>query len=381
MNIPLSRPDITEEEVTEVVKVLKTPNLSLGPVIPEFEQKIADFAGVKYAVAMSSGTAVLHVLVKALGIGKGDYVLTTPFSFISTANCVIYENAEPIFVDIDKETYNITPEKCAEVYHNMPANMRRRVKALIYVDVFGVPANGLGFELFGRENGLYVVEDSAEAIGAQKSGRHCGSFGDAGLFAFYPNKQITTGEGGVLVTNNEKLAILARSLRNQGRDAGMGWLQHARLGFNYRISDISCALGLAQLKRIDEILGKRKRVKEMYDRALITLIEKGSIFLQKTPNDCVDSPFVYTVRLNDAYHPAQRDELLDFLRTKGINCSNYFTPIHLQPVFSSLGWEYGDFPVTEQVAERTVALPFYNALSKKDIVYIADALQKWFSQQ
>ena len=192
---------------------------------------------------------------------------------------------------------------------------------------------------------------------------------------------MTTGGGGVLVTNNEKLAMLARSLRNQGRDAGMGWLQHARLGFNYRISDISCALGLAQLKRIDEILGKRKRVKEMYDRALITLIEKGSIFLQKTPNDCVDSPFVYTVRLNDAYHPAQRDELLDFLRTKGINCSNYFTPIHLQPVFSSLGWEYGDFPVTEQVAERTVALPFYNALSKKDIVYIADALQKWFSQQ
>ena len=145
MNIPLSRPDITEEEVTEVVKVLKTPNLSLGPVIPEFEQKIADFAGVKYAVAMSSGTAVLHVLVKALGIGKGDYVLTTPFSFISTANCVIYENAEPIFVDIDKETYNITPEKCAEVYHNMPANMRRRVKALINVDVFGVPGASLRF--------------------------------------------------------------------------------------------------------------------------------------------------------------------------------------------------------------------------------------------
>ena len=277
MNIPLSNPDITGIEKDAVLEILNTPHLSLGPKLPEFESVMAGYAGVKYAAALSSGTAVLHVIVRGLGIGEGDYVLTTPFSFISTSNCLLFEGAGPIFVDIDENTYNITPEEVEKVYLSLPEEKREKVKAIAYVDVFGVPADGEGFEALAKKYRLHLVDDSAEALGSSYKGRKCGSFGDAGLFAFYPNKQVTTGEGGVLVTNNKELAMLAKSLRNQGRDEGAGWLQHARLGYNYRISDINCALGIAQMKRIDEILKKRKKIKEIYNSKFEDLFEKGSI--------------------------------------------------------------------------------------------------------
>ncbi|MCP4156510.1 MAG: DegT/DnrJ/EryC1/StrS aminotransferase family protein, partial [bacterium] len=236
MNIPLSNPDITEREREAVLAVLNTPNLSLGPKLPEFEEAFAGYTGVEYAVAMSSGTAVLHTIIKGLGIGKGDYVLTSPFSFISTSNCLLFEEAEPIFVDIDEGTYNITPQEVEKTYLALPEEMRNRVKGIAYVDVFGVPADGEGFEALGKKYGWHIIDDSAEALGATRGGRKCGTFGEAGLFAFYPNKQITTGEGGILVTRSRELAEMAKSLRNQGRDEGAGWLQHARLGYNYRIS-------------------------------------------------------------------------------------------------------------------------------------------------
>jgi len=351
MQIPLSSPDITDLERDAVMEVLNTPNLSL---------------------AMSSGTAVLHVLVKAIGLGKGDYVLTTPFSFISTSNCLLFEEAKPIFIDIDESTYNIIPDDVEKLYLSLPEYKKKRVKAIIYVDVFGVPADSLGFEKLGQKYNLKIIEDSAEALGSSFEGRRCGSFGHAALFAFYPNKQITTGEGGMLVTNDEQIAKIARSLRNQGRDEGAGWLQHARLGYNYRISDINCALGIAQMDRIEEMKGKRKKVKERYDELFRDIFEKGLLIPQLIPEGATVNPFVYVLRMADDFSKEDRDKLLIYLRDRNIQCSNYFSPIHLQAHYKKLGWKYGDMPITEKVSERTIALPFYNNLKKEHIEYVVE---------
>jgi perosamine synthetase len=378
MNIPLSNPDITNKEVNAVFEVLNTPNLSLGPKLSEFEKIMIANTGVKYAVAMSSGTAVLHTIIMGLGIGKGDYVLTTPFSFISTANCLLFEGAKPIFVDINESTYNITPESVEKTYLALSVEKRRKVKAIIYVDVFGVPADGEGFEKLGKKINLYIINDSAEALGSSRKGRKCGSFGDVGLFAFYPNKQITTGEGGMLVTNNFELAEKTKSLRNQGREKGAGWLQHSHLGYNYRISDINCAIGIAQLHRIEEIINKRKKVKEIYDTKFFNLFEKGLLIPQKVPKDSCISPFVYVLRLGPQFNRIHRDNLLKYLREKGVSCSNYFTPIHLQPHYQELGWKYGDMPITEKVSERTIALPFFNNLSVEQIDYIVNTVKDFW---
>ncbi len=378
MKIPLSNPDITNLERNAVLEVLNTPNLSLGPKLLEFEKITANYTGIKYAVAMSSGTAVLHTIIRALGIGERDYVLTTPFSFISTSNCLLFEGAEPIFVDIDERTYNITPGSVEKTYLSLPIEKRGKVKAIAYVDVFGVPADGRGFEKLGEKYNLQIIDDSAEALGSSQKGRKCGSFGDVGLFAFYPNKQITTGEGGILVTDNEELAERARSLRNQGRDKGAGWFQHARLGYNYRISDINCSLGIAQMARIDEILNKRKKVKEIYDTKFKELFEKGVLVPQEIPQDAYVSPFVYVLRMADRFNQNHRGNLLKALRDKGVSCSNYFTPIHLQPHYQQLGWKYGDMPVTEKVSERTVALPFFNNLTESHIKYVVQEVKDFF---
>lgn len=329
---------------------------------------------------MSSGTAVLHAIVRGLGIGKDDLVLTTSFSFISTSNSLLFEGAAPVFVDIDPNTYNLTPASVEAAYLALPEPQRARVKGLAYVDVFGVPADGMGFEALGKKYGWHIIDDSAEALGAAQGGRKCGSFGDAGLFAFYPNKQITTGEGGVLVTNNSQLADMSRSLRNQGRDVGAGWLQHARLGYNYRISDINCALGIAQMERLTEIIQKRKRVKALYDMHLLELVQQGHLVLQQTLPGCDISPFVYVVRLGSQYNKTHREGLLAHLREFGIGCSNYFTPIHMQPHYMDLGWQYGALPVTERVSERTVALPFFNNLSEEEVVYVTRVIHQYFAR-
>jgi len=374
--IPLSNPDITDAERKSVLEVLDTSNLSLGPKIPEFEEIIKKHADVKYSVAMSSGTSVLHTIIIGLGIGKGDYVITTPFSFVSTSNCLLYEGAEPIFVDIDEDTYNINPEDIENCYLSLPGNIRRKVKAIIYIDTFGNPADGYGFEELGKKYNLHIIEDSAEALGSSLKGRKCGSFGIAGLFAFYPNKQITTGEGGILLTNSEELSRLARSLRNQGRDEGASWLQHARLGYNYRISDINAALGIAQMSRIKEIVNKRKIVKITYDKYLNDIFNKGLLISQKSLKNSEVTPFVYVLRLSDKFVKKDRDNILSALRNDGIQCSNYFTPIHLQPHYCELGWQYGDMPITEKISERTIALPYFNNLESELIEYICEHLIK-----
>lgn len=373
--IPLSNPDITDLEKQAVLEVLNTPYLSIGPKIPEFEKVISDFAGVKYAVAMSSGTAVLHTIIRSMKVKEGELFLTTPFSFISTSNCLLFEGAKPVFVDIDLETYNITPEKTEEKYLSLPDDIRKKIKGIIYIDTFGNPADGEGFERLGKKYNLFVLEDSAEALGSSIKNRKCGSFGDTGLFAFYPNKQITTGEGGMLVTNNEQLAISARSLRNQGRDEGACWLQHSRLGYNYRMSDINAALGIAQMKRIDELITKRRNVKEIYDNYFKELFSEGLLIPQKSLLDTFVTPFVYVLRLSDKYDFKSREEILTKLRKKDIQCSNYFTPIHLQPHYKELGWKKGDMPITEKVSERTIALPFYNNIKEDNTEYIFKTLK------
>ncbi|HIC96181.1 TPA: DegT/DnrJ/EryC1/StrS family aminotransferase [Candidatus Bipolaricaulota bacterium] len=366
--IPLARPDIGKKEREAVLEVLRTPNLSLGPKLEEFEEKIAEYAEVKYAVAVNSGTSALHLIIKALGIGDHDEVITTPFSFIASANCILFERARPVFVDIDPKTLNIDPDKIEE-------RITDRTKAILAVDVFGQPADWDRLEELAQRHNLKLIEDSAEALGAEylsKSGwKKAGSFGDAAIFAFYPNKQITTGEGGVILTDNEELAKLCRSLRNQGRGEGDGWLRHERLGYNYRLSDINCALGLAQLSRIDEILEKREQVAQLYNDRLK---EIEGVEIPYISPEVKMSWFVYVIQLNTKYTREDRDRILRELKARGIGCSDYFQPIHLQPFYRELGYREGDFPITEAVSARTIALPFYNDLTEQEIDYVVENL-------
>ena len=373
MKVPLARPDITEHEIEAVVQVLKTPYLSLGPKLEEFERRTAEYVGVRYAVAANSGTSALHLIIKALGIGDHDEVITTPFSFIASANCILFERARPIFVDIDPKTLNIDPDKVEETCTRVHVHTCTRIKAILAVDVFGHPADWDKLQEIVDKYNLKLIEDSAEALGAEYKGKKAGSFGDAAVFAFYPNKQITTGEGGMILTDDEEIASLCRSLRNQGRGEGDGWLQHERLGYNYRLSEINCALGIAQLSRLDGILAKRERVAQLYNERLK---EIDGVEIPYVSPEVKMSWFVYVIRLSDRYAREDRDRILQELKARGIGCSNYFQPIHLQPFYRKLGYKEGDFPITEQVAARTIALPFYNNLGEAEIDYVVQNLEE-----
>ncbi len=366
-SIPLARPNITEAEIDAVATVLRSRQLSLGPKLVEFEQAFAAYCRTKHAVACSSGTAGLHLLIRAMGIGPGDEVVTTPFSFVASANCVMLEGARPVFVDIDPSTWNIRPDM-------IEAAVTPRTRAILPVDVFGQPAEMDPIREVARRRGLRVIEDSCEALGSRYRGRPAGSLGDAGAFGFYPNKQITTGEGGMIVTDDAELAGLCRSLRNQGRDTSGGWLTHQRLGYNYRLSDINCALGLVQLRRIDEMIAVRKRIEALYRERLA---DEPRIALQRVHPDVEMSWFVFVVRLADEYGQADRDRILTTLAERGIGCSNYFAPIHLQPFYvERFGYKPGDFPVCEAVAARSVALPFHHELTEEDVDTVCNELRR-----
>ena len=364
--IPLSRPDIFEADIQAVVDVLRTPFLSLGPKLSEFEAAFSAYVGARFATATSSGTAALHLAVKALGIGRGDEVITTPFSFVASANCVLFEDAIPVFVDIEGTSLNLDTAL-------IERQITPRTKAILPVHVFGRPANMDAILALARRHNLHVIEDACEALGARWRGQRVGSIGDAGAFAFYPNKQMTTGEGGMFVTNDPVQDRLVKSLRNQGRGDSGAWLQHERLGFNYRLSDINCALGLSQLSRIDDSLRKRREVAEEYRRHLADIEE-----LELPPYDLEEADiswFVYVVRLKGVDR-SDRNQILEKLRADGIACSDYFSPLHLQPHIRRLGHHEGDFPVTEAVAASTVALPFYNNLQPEQIRRISDVLRR-----
>ena len=366
MDIPLARPDISDAEINAVVAVMKTPHLSLGPKLPEFEAAFAAYCGTRYAVAISSGTSALHLCMAGIGIRPGDEVITTPFSFVASSNCILFEGGRPVFVDIDPETWNIDPGR-------IEAAITPRTRAIIPVDVFGQPADMGPIMAIAKKHRLRVIEDSCEALGALYHGRKAGSLGDAGVFGFYPNKQITTGEGGMIVTDDETIARLARSMRSQGRGEGAGWLAHERLGYNFRLSDINCAIGVAQLGRVDEILARRNRVAEMYRRRLAG---DERLSMQKVLPGVEMSWFVLVVRLSDRYAPADRDRMLGELRSRGIGCSNYFPPIHLQPYMAErFGFRQGDFPICEALSARTIALPFHGGLTEAEVEKACATLQ------
>jgi len=370
MEIPLARPDLSEQEIQAVTAVLRTPYLSLGPKLAEFEAVFAERLQVKHAVAVSSGTAALHLCWCAIGLEPGDEVITTPFSFIASSNSILFERGVPVFVDIDPDTWTICPEA-------VEAAITPRTRAILPVHVFGPMARMDRILQIARAHGLRVIEDSAEALGSRYAGKYAGSLGDAGIFGFYPNKQITTGEGGMIVTNDDRIASLARSLRNQGREEFTGgslggWLAHPRLGYNYRLSEINCALGLVQMRRLDEILARRRRVARCYRERLDG---EPRLRLQKVPDQVEVSWFVFVVRLSDEYTQDDRDRILACLRKRGIGCSNYFAPIHLQPFYvERFGYRPGAFPVCEALGARTIALPFHGRLTEEQIQTVCDTL-------
>lgn len=357
-SISLSSPFIEDDDINAVIEVLKTSKLSLGPKLNEFEEKFAKFIGTKYAVALNSGTSALHLAVKALEIGPGDEVIVTPFSFVASSNCVLFEGATPVFVDIEPETFNIDPEKIEEKITN-------KTKAIISVDIFGRPSNKEAIIAIAKKYKLKIIEDAAEAIGSSYKGNKVGTFSDCAIFAFYPNKQMTTGEGGMLVTNNKNIYDLCLSFRNQGRGVGGEWHEYLRLGYNYRISDIQCALGISQLKKIDRILKKRELVAKEYSDRLKHI--KG-IKLPFVSNDELKvSWFVYVIQSESL----DRDFFMKELVKRGVECSQYFQPIHLMKIYKeNFGFKFGDFPVCEAVSKTTIALPFYTGMMTEEIDYV-----------
>jgi len=368
MVIPLAKPDIKAKEVKEVLRVLKTPYLSLSPKLKEFEKIIADFIGVKYAIGVNSGTAALHLIVRALGVKEGDEVITTPFSFIASSNCILYEKAKPIFVDIDEKTFNIDPKKIEE-------KITKRTKAILAVDIFGHPADWDKLENIAKKHKLFLIEDSAEALGSEYKGKKCGSFGIAAILSFYPNKQITTGEGGMILTNNKRIADSCRSMANQGRKTtNEKWFEHIRLGYNYRLDEMSCALGIAQLSRIGEIIKKRNRVAGIYNKKLKDF---PALEIPFTDRNVKISRFVYVVKLVKELAGKKRNKIISEMLKKGIQCRNYFQSIHLQPFYRRMfNYKDGDFPICESVSQRTIALPFYNNLKENEIDFVVRNLKE-----
>jgi perosamine synthetase len=368
MRIPLSAPDITEPEIEAVAAVLRTPHLSLGPKLAEFESGVAAFTQVPYAIAVSSGTAGLHLAVRALNIGPGDEVIVPSFTFIAAANAIRYERATPVFADIDRDSLNLSPEAVERA-------ITPRTRALVVVHTFGRPADMDLLLAIARRHNLAIIEDACEAIGATYDGRPAGSFGDVAVFAFYPNKQITTGEGGMVVTRHPDLAATIRSLRNQGRRPSDDWLQHTDLGFNYRLSDIACSLGIGQLARLPEILAAREHVARLYQQHLAAepSLILPALELPDLPN-ARTSWFVYVVRLEPHFTEQDRDAVVQHLLSAGIACGRYFAPIHLQPAYSEFR-HGGHLPITESEAVRTLALPFFNRLTEPQIAEVATSLK------
>lgn len=367
MQIPLAAPDIREADRAAVLEVLDSGALSLGPKLPAFEEAVARVAKSRYAVAVNSGTSALHLCVKAAGISDGDEVITSPFSFVASANCILFERARPVFVDIDPVSYNIDASR-------IEAAITPRTKAILPVHVFGRPCALDEITYIAQKRGLTIIEDACEAIGAKYHGAPVGTSGQTGVFAFYPNKQLTTGEGGVLVTDDLAIANQCRSWRNQGRADSDGWLEHDSLGYNYRLSDINCALGITQLARLDEVIAARAQVAQFYDDALREIPEV--IAPQLSEPNAVISWFVYVVRLSDAFDRADRDRVISALKRQGIGARNYFPPIHLQPLYQRMfGFRAGSFPITERIADRTIALPFFNHLTQGEVETVCLSLQ------
>jgi perosamine synthetase len=367
MEVPLSQPSITEDDVQAVLAVLRTSTLSIGPQVTAFEQAVADLVGTTHGVAVNSGTSGLHLCLDAKGIGHGDEVITTPFSFVASANCIMYGGGTPIFADIDPDTLGLDPTRVEAV-------VTERTRAIIPVDVFGQPCAIEELHTIGQRHNLSVIQDSCEAIGAERNGQMVGSptYADAAVFAFYPNKQMTTGEGGMIVTSDDDMARVMRSLRNQGRDDAGTWMNHVRLGYNYRLDEMSAALGLSQVARLDSILDGRERVARMYGERLADV--PGVSVPYVDPATTRMSWFVYVIRLDEGI---DRSAVMARLEATGVPSRPYFVPIHLQPLYRErFGFTEGDFPVTERIAKTTLAIPFFTDMNESQVDYVCAQIKQ-----
>ncbi len=382
--IPMSSPDLTDAERAAVAAVLRTPSLSMGGEILGFEAAFREYTGLKHAIGVNSGTAGLHLCVRAAGIGEGDLVITTPFSFVASANVLLFEHAVPIFVDVDPQTGNIDTELVNQAVADLTENSRAAgrwlprkgaahagcLKAILPVDVFGQPADLDPIRRIARQHDLKVLEDACEALGAEYKGRKAGTLGDLAVFAFYPNKQITTGEGGVIVTDDDQAAALMFALRNQGRAPGDTWLQHTHLGYNYRLDEMSAALGRIQMNRLEELLAKREMVAGWYNQRLANV--PGVQVPQLAPETSRASWFVYVVRFSAEI---DRERVARKLDEAGIPAWPYFLPVHLQPyMVEKFGFQTGDYPITEDLGQRGLALPFSGVMSEAQVEIVCQAL-------
>jgi dTDP-4-amino-4,6-dideoxygalactose transaminase len=386
VRIPLAKPEITDADREAVMEVLRTPYLSSGPKVEEFERAVCDYTRAKHAVAVNSGTSALQLAIRALGIERGAEVLLPSFTFSAVLNVILLEGLRPRFVDIDPRTYNCSAE-------SILAAVTENTRLIIAVHTFGFPQDVAaiiqGLSRRSWKNKIHVIEDACEALGADVHGRKAGTLADAGLFAFYPNKQITTGEGGMLVTSHEKVARKAAQLRNQGRDPALGWNSHAEIGFSYRISDINCALGISQLARMEDIINGRQKIAEAYERELSNIQEIVRPSLTSDVGRI--SWFVYPIQLSAEFTAAERHRICESMLQKGIGTGKYFAPLHRQPVLQKslktfttedAGLHRGNateetvaLPMTELVADRVIQLPFFNELNKGEIQEVCRALK------
>ncbi len=390
----MSSPDINEEDREAVRSVINTTHLSMGPWVDRFENSFRIKIGSKHAIAVNSGTAGLHLAIRAVGIQRGDIVLTTPFSFVASTNAILFENALPVYVDVDPVTGNMDvgqlakaarditaggesarkwlPRKLPRYFNDSGKEIRPQLKALLPIDVFGQPADMDAINSVAKEYNLPVIEDSCEALGAIYKTKPAGKTGDIGVFAFYPNKQITTGEGGMIITDNDEFAQTMLALRNQGRAPGDNWLQHTLMGYNYRLDEMSAAMGAAQMERFDSLLNARQRVADLYLKHLDKNcgIEPTAIL----PTTTRMSWFVFVVRL-----PRGKDrmKIANQLAEKGIPVRPYFLPIHLQPyMIERFGYQPGDYPVTEDLGDRGLALPFSGVMTEDQVELVCRALHE-----
>ncbi|HEV7399551.1 MAG TPA: DegT/DnrJ/EryC1/StrS family aminotransferase [Solirubrobacterales bacterium] len=361
--IPLAKPEIGAREEELVLEVLRSGQLSLGPMGERFERDFAAWLGVEDAVAVSSGTTALHLGVRALGWTSGDEVLSSPFTFVASANCLLYEGARPVFCDVDPETLNLDPSTAAEA-------VTERTVGILPIHIFGYPAAMPGLEALAAKRGLGLLEDACQALGAVDSeGRKVGARGNLATFAFYANKQLATGEGGMIVPSDAAIAARLRSERNQGRAADMGWLDHDRLGFNYRLSDLAAALGVAQLEKLDAMLVARARVASLYAQRLTGIEGMQAPIAGRAAE--LRSWFVYPVQLPDG---VDRDATVARLAERGVASKAYLPCVHLFPHLRELGYREGQFPVAEAASARSLALPFFSAMSESQVSQVCEAL-------
>jgi perosamine synthetase len=363
--VPLSRPSIGEREEELVLEVLRSGRLSLGPMIERFEERFAERVGAPFAAACSNGTTGLHLLCHAAGLQPGDEVITSPISFVATANCFIYEGAVPVFADVRPDTLNLDVAA-------VEAAITERTRAIVAVDMFGLPCDLDPLSALCEQHGLTLILDSCEALGARYRGEPVGSHGPSAVFGFYPNKQMTTGEGGMISTHSEELWHLLKSLRNHGRSYEARWFHHVRLGFNYRISDVQAALGVAQLERLDEILTMRDRAAARYNELLAGI--DGVELPHPNDDEHVRSWFVYVAKLDRGL---DREFISANLGARGVEAGHYVPCVHLQPYLRErYGFREGMCPVAEDAASRTLALPFFTDITEDEQAYVASVLSE-----